>query len=572
MVLKVGTSLKNGKYILHQELGVGGFGRTYKAINQILNQVVVIKTFKSVLTTKAYLAEIRKEFLNEAQRLVKCHHPNIVRFYEFFIEAEIPYIVMDYIAGETLDKIVFPESPLPEATAIEYIRQLGEALRVIHSNGLLHRDIKPQNLILHQDSQQVVLIDFGIAREFNQGLVQTHTNLVSDGYAPIEQYLPKAPRTTATDIYGLAATLYTLVTAQIPTAAAIRNRVPLSSPQDIRPELSNQLSEAIMQGMALEIEERPSSIDEWLNLLPQGDSNISSRSLKTVTLMDTENKPSNLPVFPSFKRLRTEIPLGLIIFILLVLGSDYAWLRFQSFSSKEKIQLNSTDKLSPVDSAVVPAQKLEQITPKIPNSANSTPVPNSLDSAVVPAQKLEQITPKNTNSANSTPVPIIVDSAVVPAQKLEQITPKTPKSANSTPVPNSVDSAVVPAQKLEQITPKTPNSANSRPVPIIVDSPSARVTPKTPKLGNSRPVPIIVDSPSARVTPKTPKSVNSRPVPIIVDAPSVQVTPKTHNSSRSETNSHSSRIEIEYKPNKVQKIENRRIIIRREQISIRKNR
>ncbi len=525
MVLTVGTSLKNGRYILHQELGVGGFGRTYKAINQILNQVVVIKTFKSVLTTittKAYLAEIRKEFLNEAQRLVKCHHPNIVRFYEFFIEAEIPYIVMDYIPGETLDKIVFPESPLPEATAIEYIRQLGAALRVIHSNGLLHRDIKPQNVILHQDSQQVVLIDFGIAREFNQGLVQTHTNLVSDGYAPIEQYLPKAPRTTATDIYGLAATLYTLVTAQIPTAAAIRNRVPLSSPQDIRPELSNQISEAIMQGMALEIEERPSSIDEWLNLLPQGDSNISSGSVKTVALIDTESKPTNLPVSPQVKRLgyRNKIPVGLIVFALLVWGSDYAWSRFQSFSSNEKIQLNSTDKLSPVDSSVIPAQKLEQITPKNTKSANSPPVPNPVNSSVVPAQKLEQITPKNTKSANSPPASSPVDSSVAPAQKLEQITPKT-----------------------------TTKSANSPPVPIIVDSPSVQVPPKT-----------------------TTRSRNSPPVPIIVDSPSVQVSPKTTNSSRPETNSHSSRIEIEYKPNKVKKIENRRIIIRREQIRIRKNR
>ena len=561
MVLKVGTSLKNGKYILHQELGVGGFGRTYKAINQILNQVVVIKTFKSVLTTKDYLAEIRKEFLNEAQRLVKCHHPNIVRFYEFFIEAEIPYIVMDYIAGETLDKIVFPESPLSESTAIEYIRQLGEALRVIHSNGLLHRDIKPQNLILDQESQQVVIIDFGIAREFNQGLVQTHTNLVSDGYAPIEQYLPKAPRTTATDIYGLAATLYTLVTAQIPTAAAIRNRVPLSSPQDIRPELSNQISEAIMQGMALEMEERPSSIDEWLNLLPQGDNNISSRSLKTVTLLDTESKPSNLPVFPQIKRLRTQIPLGLIIFVLLVWGSDYAWLRFQSFSSNEKIQRNSTDKLSPVDSPVVPAQKSEQITPKTIKSENSTPATNPVDFPVVPAQKSEQITPKTIKSAHSTPTTNPVDFPVIPAQQSEQIPPKTTKSAHSKPVPIIVDAPSV------QVTPKTTKLGNSTPVPIIVDAPSVQVTSKTTKLGNSTPVPIIVDAPSVQVTSKTTKSAHSTPVPIIVDAPSVQVTPKTHNSSRSETNSHSSRIEIEYKPNKVQKIENRRIIIRREQIT-----
>ena len=361
----VGKNLKNGKYVLKQQLGEGGFGCTYKAVNQIKNQVVVIKTFKSDLAPQTNPSDIRKKFLNEAQRLIKCYHPNIVRFYEFFSEGGVPYIVIDYIPGKTLDRIVLPNNPLPEAIALKYIRQVGEALKVVHEKGLLHRDVKPNNLILRWDRQQVVLIDFGIAREFSRGLVQTHTSLVSDGYAPIEQYLPKAKRTPATDIYGLAATLYTLLTAQIPIAATLRNRLPLDTPQKIRPDLSHRISQAVMEGMALELEERPSSVDEWLALLPQIDSNISSMSVATVRSIKTEKTLTNSTIVSQVKRSSygKRVLTGLITFTGIIWGLDYAWLRLQAFSQNEKIKLNSTE-------------QPDRVAPAINNSSGSTRVPS----------------------------------------------------------------------------------------------------------------------------------------------------------------------------------------------------
>ncbi len=258
-----------GKYLLQEEIGRGFSGITYKAINQTNDQIVVIKTFHSNSSQLNQASDIRTKFLNEAHRLLECSHPNIIPYREFFSDNGMPYLVMDYVPGKTLDKIVLPDNPLSETTAIAYIRQVGEALKVVHNNGLLHRDVKPQNLILRQDNQKIILIDFGLSRNVSWGSVQTHTNFVSDGYAPIEQYLLKTKRTPATDIYGLAATLYTLVTAQIPVAATLRHRLPLESPQKIRPELSEHLCLAIMKGMELELEERPTSVNEWLNLLPE---------------------------------------------------------------------------------------------------------------------------------------------------------------------------------------------------------------------------------------------------------------------------------------------------------------
>ncbi|MDJ0716117.1 MAG: serine/threonine-protein kinase [Prochloraceae cyanobacterium] len=288
-------TLQKGKYILVQELGQGGFGVTYKAINQILNEEVVIKTLKLNSTQDKYRVNLRKQFLDEARRLLKCSHPHIVRLREFFTEDELPYIVMDYIPGPTLDKVVMPDNPLPEATAIEYIRQVGEALKVVHQNGLLHRDVKPQNLILRQDTQEVVLIDFGIAREFRSGTVQTHTSLFSEGYAPIEQYILKAQRTPATDIYGLAATLYTLLTAQVPIAASLRDRMPMQSPKEIKPRLSKTISEVVMWGMAVELQQRPATVDQWLKVLLARDNNRSgiSAAMQNTSLMPTKSDTGN---------------------------------------------------------------------------------------------------------------------------------------------------------------------------------------------------------------------------------------------------------------------------------------
>ncbi|MDX2098993.1 MAG: protein kinase [Leptolyngbyaceae cyanobacterium bins.59] len=265
----IGRTLQTGKYTLDEELGRGGFGITFKATHHDLGKIVVIKTLNEALQKQVGFAEFQNKFLDEAKRLAQFEHPHIVRLRDFFREDALPYMVMDYIPGQTLEAIVFPDRPLPEAIALHYIRQIGSALTAIHHQGLLHRDIKPGNIMLRQGTQDVLLIDFGIAREFTPGVSQSHTSFISEGYAPIEQYLPQAPRTPATDLYGLAATLYALVTAHVPIAAPLRERQPLPEPRALRPELSAATNQAILRGMALEIQHRPSDIAAWLDLLPR---------------------------------------------------------------------------------------------------------------------------------------------------------------------------------------------------------------------------------------------------------------------------------------------------------------
>ncbi|NJM97438.1 MAG: protein kinase [Phormidesmis sp. RL_2_1] len=263
----IGKLLQGGKYKLEAVLGRGGFGLTFRAQQIYLDQVVVIKTLHESFWSAPNLGDLQQQFQAEARRLAMCSHPNVVRVSDFFVEDGLPYMVMDYIPGRSLWDIVLPENPLPVAAAIDYVEQIGKALQVVHAKGLLHRDVKPQNIMIHQLTGEAVLIDFGIARELTQNPATTHTSIVTEGYAPIEQYLPKAHRSAATDVYGLAATLYTLLTAQVPVASILRDRTPLTPLRQLRPDIKAEMAQAIAQGMEIELKDRPQSVGRWLGLL-----------------------------------------------------------------------------------------------------------------------------------------------------------------------------------------------------------------------------------------------------------------------------------------------------------------
>ncbi|MEH2107344.1 serine/threonine-protein kinase [Nostoc sp.] len=271
MVWNAGKSLFGGRYIIESQLGEGGIGITYLARNQ-RNQQRVIKTLKEeILNHPAWILhrnKLRQDFRDEAVRLAVCHHPHIVQIETIFDEGNLPCMVMEYIEGEDLGQRLRRIGVLSEAEALLYIRQIGDALTVIHSKGLLHRDLKPRNIMIRIDKSEAVLIDFGIAREFIPNMIQRHTVYRTPGFAPPEQYESEAPRGEYIDIYALAATLYNLLTAVIPTSADDRrHNINLEPPQYFNPNISNRVNQAIMCGMDLESTYRPQSVQEWLDLL-----------------------------------------------------------------------------------------------------------------------------------------------------------------------------------------------------------------------------------------------------------------------------------------------------------------
>jgi eukaryotic-like serine/threonine-protein kinase len=290
MASDVGEVLQGGKYRLDVILGQGGFGTTYRATHTLLGQAVVIKTLNANLKRSQDFQQLQQRFMAEARSLAMFQHPNIVRVSDFFVEAELPFIVMDYIPGPTLAEVSRPH-PLSEAEAVHYIRQVGAALQKIHEQGLVHRDVKPENIILREGTDQVVLIDFGIARQFTPGLTETNTGLLSVGYAPLEQYLPRHQWTPATDVYALAATLYALLAARPPIASILRDRVPLEDLSHFQSQLSAVVKQAVVRGMALELSYRPSTVEAWLRLLP---TDLPAPAIKPVTKRGTQLESPHL--------------------------------------------------------------------------------------------------------------------------------------------------------------------------------------------------------------------------------------------------------------------------------------
>jgi len=267
MVWQAGQSLKGNRYIIQRKIGSGGFGITYLAQDGKGRQWVV-KTLKDEVMTSDEYADYRdkyiRDFEREATRLGFCRHPHIVQIENAFTHEEFPCIVMEYIQGIDLWQRLKRQGALSEAEAVRYIRQIGEALIVVHDKGLLHRDLKPHNIMVRPTQDEAVLIDFGIAREFISDLTQTHSIALTPGFAPIEQYDEQGHRGEYTDVYALAATFVTLVTGAPPPPSfmrAVRDRfqVPTGA--------SAAVQKAIKQGMAVQPEDRPQSVEAWLELL-----------------------------------------------------------------------------------------------------------------------------------------------------------------------------------------------------------------------------------------------------------------------------------------------------------------
>lgn len=265
-----GKILQNGEYIIEGVLGRGGFGITYLATARRNQNQVAIKTVNDSVQSSKDFTKCQQEFEKEARRLQKCsRHRHIVWLDDIIQEGSVCCIVMEFVGGETLATYVTRKGALSEEEALMYIRQIGEALILVHQNGLLHRDVNPRNIMLRANKHEAVLIDFGIAREFIPDKTQSHTRYVSDGYAPPEQHVRKRKRGAYTDIYALSATLYFLVTGQEPLPALDRlYGEPLAPPRQLKRNISEKTNGAILKGLELDPEARPQHMEEWLNLLP----------------------------------------------------------------------------------------------------------------------------------------------------------------------------------------------------------------------------------------------------------------------------------------------------------------
>ncbi|MTJ32113.1 MULTISPECIES: serine/threonine-protein kinase [Aphanizomenon] len=270
MTWGIGQELQGGKYVIEQILGQGGFGITYRALQVNLNRPVVIKTPNEYLNYDPEYDKYIKRFIAEGRtlgRLSQEPHPHIVGVIELFQEGNTHCLVMEFVPGENLFQAVKRRGALPEAEIMTCIRQIGEALMVVHQAGLVHRDAHPGNIMLRSNGK-AVLIDFGIAKQIIPATQSSADKAANDGFAPYEQRY-QGSRDPRVDIYCLAASLYYGVTGQKPTNSLARrlDDEPLIPPQELISSISKELNQAILNGMALEAKDRPQSMQSWLEML-----------------------------------------------------------------------------------------------------------------------------------------------------------------------------------------------------------------------------------------------------------------------------------------------------------------
>ncbi|MBE9059172.1 GUN4 domain-containing protein [Sphaerospermopsis sp. LEGE 08334] len=289
-MLQPGQSLQQRPYyVIEEEIGSGGFGVTFKAKHQDLDLPVVIKTPNSRLCRDANYSKYVEGFRKEGRRLAeitKLQHPNIVRITDFFEEDGLPCLVMDFVNGKNLYHLVREKGILSEAIAIDYIKQIADALSLCHENGIIHRDAHPGNMILRENSNTVVLIDFGLAGNVNSQSINQAANLA---FAPWEQML-ETEKSATIDVYTLAASLFYLVTGDTPIASLARklNNRALIEPKELNSRISDKLNQAIVKGLELEPINRPQTMKEWVDLFSNNNVEICNETSVQKSLTNQE--------------------------------------------------------------------------------------------------------------------------------------------------------------------------------------------------------------------------------------------------------------------------------------------
>jgi serine/threonine protein kinase len=258
MSFKAGENV--GSYRIIEKLGQGGMATVFKAYHPSLDRYVAIKVLHPAFKEDPQFLE---RFTREARVVARLEHPNIVQVYDFAEHEGQPYLVMKYIEGETL-KARLQRGPLKKKEAIRTVQAIGESLTYAHKQGVLHRDVKPSNILISEEGQ-IYLTDFGLARMAEAGA----STLTGDMLMGTPQYIsPEQARgekdlTERTDIYSFGIVLYEIVVGRVPFSAdtpfsIIHDHIytPLPLPKEVNPKIPLAVQEVLLKALAKEPEDR----------------------------------------------------------------------------------------------------------------------------------------------------------------------------------------------------------------------------------------------------------------------------------------------------------------------------
>jgi len=354
-----GTVLQ-GKYLIGRVLGQGGFGITYLGWDMFLGLKLAIKEyFPQQLASRAaghsivsaYSGSLGGQyeygldkFLQEARTLAQFEeHPGIVSVRDYFQDNGTAYIVMGYIEGITFKNYLADHSgKLTFAETMKILSPILDALREVHSANILHRDISPDNIYINR-SGQVVLIDFGAARQAISEKGHSLSVILKPGYTPEEQYRSSGVQGPWTDLYALAATIYRAITGTMPPESLDRMvNDTIEAPSVLGAEIAGYEEKVLLKALAVRAEERYRSIEEFSDAFKQGhilsESEDEVKPLKTDSV-PVESEPTGFVAAPVFsepedakrvlpakgKAKRLPIILGSALLLLALSGAAYSF-------------------------------------------------------------------------------------------------------------------------------------------------------------------------------------------------------------------------------------------------------
>lgn len=286
------NTVLNGKYLVGDVLGRGGFGITYIGFDLSLESRVAIKEYypsgaamrregeselywSSTYKFRSSREDAKNYFLKEARKMARVENiPSVVRVRETFLANETAYIVMDYVEGETLKARLRREGAMTYTACYALLRPMMQDLCRIHRQGVIHRDISPDNIMIQRDGS-IKLLDLGAAKDLNKHSDEVSVPVGKNGYSPMEQYLNNGSIGPWTDVYALCATIYyACYGVRVPQSLERLEQDTLRFDLPTREPIPPYVVEALRKGLAVRAADRTQSVDELLDQLEEEQTTI----------------------------------------------------------------------------------------------------------------------------------------------------------------------------------------------------------------------------------------------------------------------------------------------------------
>jgi kinase domain protein len=209
----MGATVLGNRYEILRKIGDGGMAFVYQARDKLLNRIVAVKVLRPEFVDDQ---EFLVKFKREAEAVASLSHPNIVNVYDVGEDGKVHYIVMEYVDGQNLKEIIQEEGRLEEYTALDIAKQIARALSAAHRNGIIHRDIKPHNILISKDGRQVKVADFGIAKAVSSSTMTNMGSVIGSVHYISPEQAKGKHLTSNADLYSLGIVLYEMIIGRVP--------------------------------------------------------------------------------------------------------------------------------------------------------------------------------------------------------------------------------------------------------------------------------------------------------------------------------------------------------------------